>query len=153
MCRWVPELKLLPTPFIYSPWDAPTDVLQTAGVSLGCKYPHRVSTTGLERLRTRNVRALRSARKQWIQKVPEDADSDGYDVIRVPKDAACGMKGEKVRVFTVPMLRCADERLVGHWGDHQTLSGQYSVATDNSERPGTSTLTEDKETQVTATKR
>jgi deoxyribodipyrimidine photo-lyase len=37
--RWVPEVADLPDPFIHHPWDAPSDILRKAGVSLGHTYP------------------------------------------------------------------------------------------------------------------
>lgn len=40
--RWVPEIGLLPNRWIHSPWDAPADVLETAGVDLGKNYPHPI---------------------------------------------------------------------------------------------------------------
>ena len=156
VCRWVPELKRLSTQYIHSPWDAPSNVLQTAKVSFGCTYPHRVSTSDLDSLRARNVSALRSARKKWKQKVPEDTDSDGYDVIRVPKNAARSIEGGKLRVFTVPALRRSDEGLVGRCGDDRpTQLKQQSRATDTGMSPGASDRTGDEETatQVTASKR
>lgn len=110
LCRWVPELKLLPTKYVHSPWDAPATVLQKSGVALGQTYPHRVTTRDMHDLRMNNLRALRAAREKRKQNVPEDVDRDGYDVIQVPEGAARGVYGGRVRVFTVPALRSADEQ-------------------------------------------
>ncbi len=40
--RWVPELALLPNRWIHAPFDAPADVLETAGIALGRDYPHPI---------------------------------------------------------------------------------------------------------------
>jgi deoxyribodipyrimidine photo-lyase len=37
--RFVPELTKLPDKFLHNPWDAPSHVLEDAGVSLGKNYP------------------------------------------------------------------------------------------------------------------
>ena len=37
--RYVPELKTLPPKYLSAPWQAPTEVLEKAGVELGKTYP------------------------------------------------------------------------------------------------------------------
>jgi deoxyribodipyrimidine photo-lyase len=37
--HYIPELKDLPTNYLFSPWIAPPAVLSTAGVELGVNYP------------------------------------------------------------------------------------------------------------------
>ena len=37
--RWVPELRDLPDKHLAEPWEAPEEVLEEAGVSLGKDYP------------------------------------------------------------------------------------------------------------------
>ena len=38
--KYVPELKDVPSKYIYSPWEAPASILENAGVMLGKNYPH-----------------------------------------------------------------------------------------------------------------
>ena len=40
--KYVPELKDLPNKYLFSPWEAPTDVLKAAGVELGKNYPEPI---------------------------------------------------------------------------------------------------------------
>ena len=36
--KYVPELKLLPNKFLFSPWEAPKEILEKAGIELGKDY-------------------------------------------------------------------------------------------------------------------
>ncbi|CAL5047797.1 unnamed protein product [Urochloa decumbens] len=36
---WIPELARMPTEWIHCPWDAPSSILEVAGVELGFNYP------------------------------------------------------------------------------------------------------------------
>ena len=49
--RWVPELSKVPVKWIHRPWEAPTDVLASAGVQLGKDYPAPVVDHRLARER------------------------------------------------------------------------------------------------------
>ncbi|MFT4520880.1 MAG: deoxyribodipyrimidine photo-lyase [Halioglobus sp.] len=40
--EWVPELSRLPKRYLNCPWEAPPEVLETAGVELGKDYPHPI---------------------------------------------------------------------------------------------------------------
>jgi deoxyribodipyrimidine photo-lyase len=37
--KFVPELKNMPDKYLFNPWEAPADILQNAGISLGTDYP------------------------------------------------------------------------------------------------------------------
>ena len=51
--KHIPELARLPTKYLHSPWEAPTDVLYAAGVELGMNYPQPIVD-----LKTTRARAL-----------------------------------------------------------------------------------------------
>ncbi len=40
--QFVPEISNLPTKYLYSPWEAPEEVLEEAGVKLGKDYPYPI---------------------------------------------------------------------------------------------------------------
>lgn len=40
--EWVPELRHMPKKYIHSPWLAPENILNSAKVTLGDNYPHRI---------------------------------------------------------------------------------------------------------------
>jgi len=40
--RWVSELQALEPSYIHSPWKAPTDILERAGIQLGVSYPYPI---------------------------------------------------------------------------------------------------------------
>jgi deoxyribodipyrimidine photo-lyase len=40
--RWVPEIAALPDDWLHRPWEAPSQVLEAAGVTLGREYPRPV---------------------------------------------------------------------------------------------------------------
>ena len=61
--RHVPELKSVPTRYIHDPWDAPSDVLRDAGVTLGQSYPQPIVELKASRERALQAfEAIRSAR-------------------------------------------------------------------------------------------
>ena len=49
--RWVPELAGLPDKWLHKPWEAPAEVLEAAGVTLGRHYPQPLVDLKATRLR------------------------------------------------------------------------------------------------------
>ncbi len=47
--RFVPELKNLPNKHLFCPWEAPTEILEKAGVELGTTYPRPIVDLKLSR--------------------------------------------------------------------------------------------------------
>ncbi|MFW0777779.1 MAG: cryptochrome/photolyase family protein [Rickettsiales bacterium] len=60
--RYVPELASLPNKYLFSPWDAPKDVLKESGITLGDDYPHPI--VDLKESRTRALDAFQSLKKE-----------------------------------------------------------------------------------------
>ena len=73
--KWIPELGRIPTKYVHHPWDAPSDVLRSAGVVLGRTYP-----TPCVDLREARDRFLRVA-KEHVQRT-EPAREHGEDARR-----------------------------------------------------------------------
>ena len=40
--KYVPELKNLPNKYLFSPWEAPKEILETARIELGVDYPEPI---------------------------------------------------------------------------------------------------------------
>mgnify|MGYP003299077663 FL=1 len=40
--KYVPELSNIPNKYLFSPWEAPKEVLDSAGVELGKDYPEPI---------------------------------------------------------------------------------------------------------------
>ena len=60
--RFVPELQKLPAKYLFSPWEAPKEVLEKAGIELGKNYPNPI--VDIKTSRERALRAFSSLKKQ-----------------------------------------------------------------------------------------
>ena len=49
--RFVPELAKLPDKFLFKPWEAPENILNTAGITLGKDYPYPIVNLAYSRNR------------------------------------------------------------------------------------------------------
>lgn len=47
--KYVPELSALPDKYLHSPWEAPAEVLQDAGIEIGKTYPKPIVDLALSR--------------------------------------------------------------------------------------------------------
>ncbi len=47
--QYVPELKNLPNKYLFSPWQAPKNILETSGIILGKSYPEPIVDIKLSR--------------------------------------------------------------------------------------------------------
>jgi deoxyribodipyrimidine photo-lyase len=59
--RYVPELNALPDKYLFNPWEAPINILQSAGIELGKSYPKPI--VDLKLSRTRALEAFKSLKK------------------------------------------------------------------------------------------
>ncbi len=60
--HWVPELARVPAKFVHRPWEAPADVLASAGVTLGGNYPRPIVDHG--EARTAALAAFKNLRRE-----------------------------------------------------------------------------------------
>lgn len=59
--RYVPELKKMPDKYLFNPWEAPINILQSADIELGKNYPKPI--VDLKLSRTRALEAFKSLKK------------------------------------------------------------------------------------------
>jgi deoxyribodipyrimidine photo-lyase len=61
-CRFLPELARLPKKYLFSPWEAPPEILDLAGVVLGKNYPRPIVDLSLSR--DRALEAFQTLKKE-----------------------------------------------------------------------------------------
>lgn len=60
--HYIPELKKLPDKYLFKPWEAPEEILQAAGITLGKDYPEPI--VDLKTSRVRALEAFKSLKSQ-----------------------------------------------------------------------------------------
>jgi deoxyribodipyrimidine photo-lyase len=60
--KFVPELQLMPEQYLFNPWEAPANILHSAGVELGSNYPKPI--VDLKESRNRALEAFASLKHQ-----------------------------------------------------------------------------------------
>ena len=91
--KWCPELSKLPKSILHKPWEAPNEVLKTAGVVLGETYPTRI-ISDLKAEQSKSVQAVLKMRR-----ANQQSNNDrGYDMITLAN-------GKRTVVFTKKMFR------------------------------------------------
>ena len=61
--KFVPELKNIPDKYLFKPWTAPEDILNSSGITLGENYPYPI----VDLATTRN-KALEAYKRLWRNK-------------------------------------------------------------------------------------
>jgi len=62
--RYIPEIADLPDKYLFNPWEAPSDILQNAGVTLGRTYPHPI--VDLKKSREKALAAFQSLKASTV---------------------------------------------------------------------------------------
>lgn len=94
--RWLPELSRLPPAWIHHPWDAPANVLASAGVELGLNYPAPiVDYATAKKAQQQAVRAMweREAQAGTWEKLGLDVPSQEYFPTRIYSKGAGPVEG------------------------------------------------------------
>jgi cryptochrome 1 len=109
--RWLPELARLPTEWIHHPWDAPSSVLQAAGVELGSNYPRPIVELDAANSRLQDALSkmweLEAASRAAIENGMEEGLGDSSEVppIDFPQELQMEVDREPVRTaIGTPMM-------------------------------------------------